>query len=109
MLPKKNRLSSFLFQTTFQKGWVFAIDSILLKYSPSKETVSKFAVVISNKIAKKAVLRNRLKRLFHEAIRLNLSVVKKPISGILIIKNIQINTLAKADTIIKVIFNKIQY
>ncbi len=45
----------------------------VIKISPSDSDHTKFAVVVSSKISKKAVERNKLRRRIYEIIRLNLN------------------------------------
>ncbi|MFA6382429.1 MAG: ribonuclease P protein component [Candidatus Buchananbacteria bacterium] len=47
-----------------------------LKYLANGQEQSCFAAVVSTKISKKAVIRNRLKRQIREIIRLNLAKIK---------------------------------
>jgi len=60
MLAKKHRLPIQLFIT--KKGKIFKSPYFLLKIFPPKNSFSRFGVIISSKISKKAVVRNRLKR-----------------------------------------------
>lgn len=65
MLPKKNRLTKTKdFQAIFKGGRVVFSPILVLKYKKDQKTNknSLFGFVVSNKIAKKTTVRNRLKR-----------------------------------------------
>jgi len=49
---------------------------LIIKYSPNNKDISRFAFIISNKISKKAVERNKLRRQMREVIRLKLDNIK---------------------------------
>lgn len=72
MLPKRNRLKgqeSFAF--LYRKGRRWSHEAVVLYYLrdlPPEEGV-KIGVSVSKKVSKRAVDRNRLRRLFFEAIR----------------------------------------
>lgn len=68
MLAKKNRLTKKLFDITFKKSKRFHTDFFTVLYSPSE--VFNASVVVSKKIHKGAVQRNKLRRQTYEAIRL---------------------------------------
>ncbi|MCW1949612.1 MAG: ribonuclease P protein component [Candidatus Shapirobacteria bacterium] len=72
MLKKVNRLAkSKDIQKAFARGRTFFNPLFTLKAVPSAEE-KRFTVVVSTKVYKNAVDRNRLKRLIREHIRLNL-------------------------------------
>lgn len=79
MLPKKHRLSLKTELKRIKKnGGLFQGKLFSLLVSPQqKQSVSKFAFIISTKIHKKATKRNRARRLLIEAIR-NLLFKTKP-------------------------------
>jgi ribonuclease P protein component len=69
MLPKKIRLTTSLFDQVFKTGKVqhsknFWMRSFLLPAG----LPSRFAVAVSKKVAKTAVLRNKIKRIVYRAI-----------------------------------------
>lgn len=60
MLPKKQRLSTKEFQAVFSSGQSFHGKFFMMKCLPSK--VARFSFVISKKIKKTAVERNKFRR-----------------------------------------------
>lgn len=88
MLSSKYRLKS---QTSFARveidGKLSQFKSFGLNiYDREDNDPSKFGFVISTKISKRAVVRNRIKRIFSEYIRLNLGKIKKGKDVIFLIK-----------------------
>lgn len=70
MLPRKNRLQlSGNIQNVFNKGKFVRGDFLFLKYTPNKETCTRFAFSVGTKYSKKAVKRNRFKRILREGIK----------------------------------------
>lgn len=74
MLDRKHRLAKQSeVKLTFAKGRSFFSPYFLVKYLKKPENSSaRFTVVASTKVSKKAVVRNRLKRIVREALRKNL-------------------------------------
>ena len=71
MFEKKHRLAkSKDVKNTLSRGRSFFNSHFSVKFAKKFEGVSRFTVVVSTKVSKKAVLRNRLKRLTREHIRL---------------------------------------
>lgn len=69
MLKKVNRLSTF--------GSIKNLKSVptpyfVLKYKKEEAGVAKFGFIVSKKIDKRAVVRNKIKRVLQEAVRENL-------------------------------------
>lgn len=63
MLPKVNRLKSDKdFRNVFRNGKTLENQFIRIKFLKNQKNISRFGFIISNKIIKKANLRNSLKR-----------------------------------------------
>jgi ribonuclease P protein component len=78
MLQKKHRLNkSKDIQDTSARGRSFFSPNFVIKFRPDPAMATRVAVVVSNYVSKKAVDRNRVKRLVREALRLNISKLKK--------------------------------
>ncbi|MCB9803073.1 ribonuclease P protein component [Candidatus Nomurabacteria bacterium] len=70
MLSKNNRLQKDKeIKSLIEKGQTFFLPQFVIKYQKNKENTPRFAFVISTKVDKRAVVRNRLKRQLREAIR----------------------------------------
>lgn len=77
MLQKKHRLNkSKDIKNTSARGRSFFSPNFVIKFRPDPEIATRVAVVVSNYVSKKAVERNRIKRLIRETVRVNLSKLK---------------------------------
>lgn len=77
MLPKEYRLIKEKdFKRIHNLGQSFFSAHFRLKSLANKLEISRFAVVVSTKVSKKATSRNRLKRRLREIIRLNKDKIK---------------------------------
>lgn len=73
MFSKKHRLAKTKdVKTTFARGRGFFYPHFNIKYNKSGLLAPRFTVVVSTKVSKKAVSRNRIKRILREVIRLRL-------------------------------------
>lgn len=78
MLSQKYRLvKQSDFSLVFKNGKKAFGRLFFIRYTPNNKENSRFSVVISNKISKKATIRNRARRQVREIIRLNLSKFKQ--------------------------------
>lgn len=85
MLPKENRLQKKKdFERIFKKGKGFKEDFLILKFISNNLNQSRFGIIISQKILKKATIRNKIKRRIRELIRLRLPKIKKRLDIVLI-------------------------
>mgnify|MGYP001574210280 CR=1 FL=1 len=76
MLAKKYRLTKQGdFKEVFSKGRGLAGRFFSIRYAPNTLENSRFAVVVANRVSKKATQRNRLKRQVREIIYLNLDKI----------------------------------
>lgn len=79
MLQRENRLTSnFEYKVAKKYGKVYSSSLFHIYYvKPTNYTgPTKVGIVVSNRFDKTAVVRNRVKRLFREAIRLNFAKIK---------------------------------
>jgi ribonuclease P protein component len=79
MLPKENRLKGALvFDEVKKKGKMYQSEDFgLLVLERDQSSPSRFGIIVSNKVSKKAVDRNRIKRTLRKAIRENLEKTAK--------------------------------
>ncbi|MCX6745780.1 MAG: ribonuclease P protein component [Candidatus Parcubacteria bacterium] len=72
MLKKINRLTKKKdFDAVMQGKGLFS-PFLIIKYKKNSQNLSRFGIIISKKVSKKATLRNLVKRRISEIIRLNL-------------------------------------
>ncbi len=70
MLPLKNRLKKEKdFQRVFDKGRFAASDLVSVKFVGNGTDDTRVGFIVSKKVSKKAVLRNKVKRMLREAVR----------------------------------------
>lgn len=70
MFPKIHRLSKNRdIKKVFEKGRNFFTPLFILRFLPRVEGVSRFTVVVSVKVSKSAVRRNRIKRIVRENLK----------------------------------------
>lgn len=86
MLLKQNRLTKKKdFENVFKKGQGAKSGFLLLKFIPNKLDHTRFAFVVSQKVSKKAVQRNKIKRYLREKVRLEMAKVKKGLDCVLVV------------------------
>ncbi|KKP30738.1 MAG: Ribonuclease P protein component [Parcubacteria group bacterium GW2011_GWA2_31_28] len=95
MIAKKNILDSKMFQKAFNRGKFLHSKNFIFKFIPNNLKYSRFGIAIGVKVSKKANIRNKLKRKISEAIRLNLSSLRNGIDCVIILKQGNINEIAK--------------
>ena len=73
MLAKENRLRlKNDFKRVFEKGKFYQEGFLAVKILSNDSDVSRFGFIVSKKISKKAVVRNKIKRRLRESVRLKL-------------------------------------
>ena len=78
MLPKINRLKNKKdIERIFKDGKGFKEDFLILKVVKNNSKNSRFAFVVSQKISKKATLRNKIRRRLNELARTKIKGFKK--------------------------------
>ena len=88
MLSKKNRISNRqLLRKLLGKGKQYKNNNFIFKFFPSIEPISRFSVIVSKKVAPKAVDRNKLRRQIFDCIHGNLNLLKSDIVSIVIAKS----------------------
>lgn len=87
MLPRKYRLTKKKdFQAIFEKGKFINNKFLYFKIIKNNEKNSRFGILVSKKVAKKAVDRNKIKRRIREIIKKNIPFIRKEIDLIVIAK-----------------------
>lgn len=83
MLPKKFRLPGNQIPLVLKRGkrYNFSLFNLVVynqtTKQPDNQTTSRFSFIVSSKISKRAVIRNRTKRLLSESVRLLVPQIKK--------------------------------
>lgn len=86
MFKKAKRINKRDFKRIYRKGKFKKGFFINLKYFPNFQRESRYAVVISSNLIKKATKRNNLKRKIMETIRLAEKEIKKGFDFVIIFK-----------------------
>jgi len=86
VLPKINRLKKKKnFERVFKKGKSLKEDFLLLKFIKNNSINSRFGIIISRKVSKKVVIRNKIKRRIRAIIFSKLPQIKENIDAVLIV------------------------
>lgn len=104
MLPKLNRLPAPEIRLVMRNGKKIHNPNLQLIYRPNALPVSRFAVIISTKVDKRATMRNRIKRLIHEALRSIFPTLTPSVDGVIIMKTSDIKSIDEAKKNLKAIF-----
>lgn len=87
MLPKEHRLHKDTeIKRLVRTGKTFFLPQFIIKYSPNKEDITKVGFIVSAKVDKRAVVRNRLTRQMREILRALLPDFEKGFSVLIIAK-----------------------
>ena len=82
---------------TYQKGKTIRTPILSLVYAPNTKHHQRFGVVVSKKVLKSAVGRNRIRRRVYEAIRLELPEFTTHMDCIFVVFNKSISTMPFRD------------
>ena len=86
MLPKINRLRKEKdFKKLFKKGKSFKNNFLILKVTQNNLKESRFGFIISKKISKKAVLRNKIKRGLRNIIQEKIKDIREGVDVVVIV------------------------
>ncbi|MBU1015191.1 ribonuclease P protein component [Patescibacteria group bacterium] len=108
MLASPRRLTTTAqFQQIFKEGRAARADGLVAKTLPTPGVPTRFGVVVSKKVAKEAVKRNRIRRLLREALRKNLGGIKEGYAvALLVLPNFQPQTSKEAEVLLLKLFKK---
>lgn len=103
MLPSKNRLNKTKdIERVFKKGETHREGFLFLKLAENGLTLSRFAFVVGQKVSKKAVLRNKIKRRMREAVKKQLPNIKPGFDGVWVaLKGLENENLVETEAAIK--------
>lgn len=106
MLKKINRLTKKKdIEALMKQGKAVYFLFFIIKYKPNGLAFSRFAVVVSAKVSKKATKRNLIKRRIREIIRYNLPNIAKGHDIAIIVSPKTINQAGKVATYQEIEFN----
>lgn len=86
MLIKKHRINKEIFGEILKRGKIFSSDHLYIKILSFPEKYSVFAFVVSSKISKKAVERNKIKRRARHIIKKIMPKIEKGLGVIFFFK-----------------------
>lgn len=87
VLLKKNRIQGGLeVQKILKKGRSLNSESFQMRFLPNEVGFTRYAVIVSLRVSRKAAKRNKIKRRLSEIVRLNLSKTKPGYDIVLITK-----------------------
>lgn len=86
MMHKSQRIRRSDFAQLLYRPHITSSPLFLCKWKKEQQNVSRFAVVVSQQIYKKAVDRNKLRRQLYEAIRTNIQHIPSSLNIIIIAK-----------------------
>ena len=85
MLPEKNRLKKKKdFKEILKKGRGFKEDFLIAKIKKNEFKEARLGFIVSRKVSKKAVVRNRIKRRLREVAKLRIGEIKEHVDIVLI-------------------------
>ena len=94
MISKKYRFHSRGgVRYTYKNGQTIRGSKISLVFASNSRNKQRYAVVVSKKVLKSAVGRNRIRRRVYEAIRLEQAKIQKPVDCIFNIYNREVATM----------------
>ncbi|MGL4607633.1 MAG: ribonuclease P protein component [Eubacteriaceae bacterium] len=82
-LKKKND-----FDRVFKQGEVFGNKTFVMYYQRNNKAFNQLGIIVSKKVSKKSVVRNKIRRRMKEAYRLNEDKFKEGFDIIIIAKNV---------------------
>lgn len=108
MLANANRLKKKKdFDQVFKKSKGFKEDFLFLKLVRNNLKTTRFGFVVSQKVSKKAFLRNKIKRRLRELVKKNLNEIKKGFDVVIIVgRGLKDKDFDETERIINKLFKK---
>ncbi|XOB40192.1 MAG: ribonuclease P protein component [Candidatus Nealsonbacteria bacterium] len=108
MLAKKNRVRKKKdFERILKGGEGFKEDFLILKVKKNKSNKIRFGFIVAQKVSKKAVVRNKIKRRLREIVRLKMEEIKKGTEGVFItLPGIETRDFREIESIVEKLFKK---
>ena len=94
MITQKNRFHGYnSLRFIFKKGQTLRSDHFTIRHMPSRNTNYRLAVVVSKKVDKKAVTRNRIRRRLYELFRQTFKDCSPAIDLVIIVHKPELATM----------------
>lgn len=106
MLPRENRLPSPQIKTVLRRGKRVSAQGVQLIFAQNSLSVSRFAFVVPISVDKRAVGRNRVRRLVREAVRLALPAIAPGWDAVFLVKNVFADEFSAVDKRVREILQK---
>jgi len=108
MLPLQNRLKKKKdFERVFKRGKGYQEGFLFLKLLKNDLTVSRFGFVVSQKISKKATLRNKIKRRIRETVKKELLNINPGFDGVWVaLKGLETKDFKETEGAVQKLFQK---
>jgi len=110
MLPKENRLKKKKdFEKLFKEGKSFREKFLVLRINENNLNKNRFGFIVSKKISKKAVTRNKIKRQLREIVREKINDFEKGFDvAILALSGIELKSFKEISQVLGDILKKIK-
>jgi len=110
MLPKENRLKKKKdFEKLFKDGMSFQEKFLALKINKNNLSNNRFGFIVSKKISKKAVVRNKIKRQFREIVRKEINNYRKGFDvAVIALPGVELKTFEEVSRALERAFKKIK-
>lgn len=86
MLPRENRLPSSQIKSVMRTGRRESAEEVQLICTQNNLPVSRFAFVVPKSVDKRAVTRNRVRRILRESVRLLLPTIVPGLDGVFLVR-----------------------
>ena len=106
MLPKRNRVNKKEVDEIFKNGSFVNSPNLTFKFLHKKGIESKISFISPKSISKKAVIRNKLRRIGYNILKKNKNYLPVGLIGVFVYKKYQ-DDIYMIENEIKTIFNKI--
>lgn len=99
MIARNNRFHGYgSLRYVYKNGKTVRGPLCAVKFTPNpKRSEYRLAVVVSKKVSKSAVVRNRIRRRLYEAVRVQASDIKSPYDIVITVFNEQIATISSQE------------
>lgn len=110
MLPKENRLKKKKdFEKLFKDGMSFQEKFLVLKINKNNLSNNRFGFIVSKKISKKAVVRNKIKRRLREIVKKGINDYRKGFDiAVIALPGVELKTFEEMSRALEYAFKKIK-